>query len=95
MTSPPFYNVARPASDGPYACPCCGYLTLRSRGTFDLCPVCFWEDDGQDEHDAEAVRGGPNALLSLTQARLNFSAFGACSEDLRRHVRPAREDEHP
>lgn len=26
-------------------CPCCGYLTLVERGGYDICPVCFWEDD--------------------------------------------------
>jgi hypothetical protein len=40
--------------------------------------VCFWEDDGQDDHDADEVRGGPNGTLSLTQARTNFRMFGAC-----------------
>ncbi len=28
-----------------YRCLCCGYLTLESRGEFDICPVCYWEDD--------------------------------------------------
>lgn len=37
-------------------CLCCGYRTLDERGAFDICPVCFWEDDcyliydKQDEH---------------------------------------------
>lgn len=26
-------------------CLCCGYRTLDERGIFDICPVCFWEDD--------------------------------------------------
>lgn len=26
-------------------CLCCGYRTLDERGGFDICPVCFWEDD--------------------------------------------------
>jgi hypothetical protein len=26
-------------------CPCCGYYTLDGRGGYDICPVCFWEDD--------------------------------------------------
>jgi hypothetical protein len=43
---------------------------------FQICPVCFWEDDGQDDHDAEAIRGGPNYELSLSQARRNFAKFG-------------------
>lgn len=28
-----------------FACPCCGCLTLDERGCYDICPVCFWEDD--------------------------------------------------
>jgi hypothetical protein len=43
-------------------------LTLNERGGWEICAVCFWEDDGQDDHDADNVRGGPNGALSLTQA---------------------------
>jgi hypothetical protein len=75
-------------SDGPYTCPCCGYLTLGERGGFEICAVCFWEDDGQDDHDADQVRGGPNAALSLTAARANFARFGACEERFVAKVRP-------
>ncbi|AIJ20651.1 CPCC family cysteine-rich protein [Amycolatopsis methanolica] len=95
MEKPPFVNVHRPAGLGPYACPCCGYLTLRERGGFEICEVCFWEDDGQDAHDADEVRGGPNGWLSLTQARRNFESFGAVEEKALEHVRPPRGDEHP
>ena len=37
---------------GSVTCPCCGSLTLPAGGQYELCPVCFWEDDGQDDHDA-------------------------------------------
>ena len=30
---------------GKFACPCCGCVTLDERGTYDICPVCFWEDE--------------------------------------------------
>lgn len=28
-----------------FVCPCCGCRTLDERGVYDICPVCFWEDD--------------------------------------------------
>src|SRR5262245_27586783 len=71
----------------PLRCPCCGCKTLGERGGFEICPVCFWEDDGQDDHDAEIVRGGPNGALSLGQARANFRRFGACAEKFIKEVR--------
>ena len=36
-------------------CPCCGNLTLSARSRFEICPVCGWEDDGQDDADAHEV----------------------------------------
>jgi hypothetical protein len=76
-----------------YRCPCCGCRTLEERGGFEICPVCFWEDDGQDDHDADVVRGGPNGPLSLTQARRNYGEFGACSREEASAVRPPTPDE--
>ncbi|WP_328860442.1 CPCC family cysteine-rich protein [Streptomyces sp. NBC_00306] len=78
-----------------YRCPCCGFLTLDERCSFDICPVCFWEDDGQDDHDADQVRGGPNGRLSLTEARQNFQAMGACGERCTAFVRESLPHEHP
>lgn len=89
------FSIRRPEQDGPYACPCCGYLTLAGRGDYEICDVCFWEDDGQDEHDATVVRGGPNGRLSLTQARQNFERFGACKESALGNVREPHPHEHP
>jgi hypothetical protein len=76
-----------------YFCPCCKYKTLHSRGDFETCKICFWEDDGQDEHDAEIVRGGPNHDLSLQQAQDNYATFGAIQKRFREFVRPPREGE--
>ncbi|WFE29842.1 CPCC family cysteine-rich protein [Solwaraspora sp. WMMD791] len=91
----PFVNVFRGPEHGPHACPCCGYLTLAERGSYEICPVCFWEDDGQDEHDAARVRGGPNRGLSLLDARKNFATIGASDPRDLKHVRPPRPEEHP
>jgi hypothetical protein len=83
------------ASGLPLRCPCCGNKTLRQRGAFQICQVCFWEDDGQDDHDADVVRGGRNGQLSLTQARANYQRLGAYDERFVRDVRPPRSDELP
>jgi hypothetical protein len=79
-------SVVMGPEDGPHRCPCCGERTLRERGEQDICQVCYWQDDGQDDHDADVVRGGPNGWMSLTQARENFRRFGWCYE------RPLPED---
>jgi hypothetical protein len=88
-------SVTSGGDDGPFACPCCGYLTLGERGAFEICSVCFWEDDGQDEHDADVVRGGPNGRLSLSDARRNFDLVGACEERHTAHVRAPETNEVP
>jgi hypothetical protein len=62
-------HVRADAANGPYTCPCCGYRTLPTRGNYDLCPNCDWEDDGQDDHDSHLIRLGPNGGLSLDAAR--------------------------
>jgi hypothetical protein len=90
----PFKNVYAPyAEDAPYRCPCCRYPTLHDRGGYAICPVCWWEDDGQDDHDADEVRGGPNELLSLSQARRNFEAIGCILRDGVGSCRPPTQDE--
>jgi hypothetical protein len=90
-----FENVVKPPTDTKYKCPCCGCLTLDERGGYDICQICYWEDDGQDDHDADEVRGGPNGVLSLTQARQNFVRYGASEERFKSSVRPPLEEEKP
>ena len=53
-------------------CPCCFYPTLKDACAFEICEICGWEDDGQDDNDADEIRGGPNGDYSLTEARKNF-----------------------
>lgn len=86
---------AQPPAGTRVACPCCHCLTLDARADYDICPVCFWEDDGQDEHDRGLVRGGPNGPLSLTAARENYARIGAVGERALPHVRAPREEEGP
>lgn len=51
-------------------CPVCGYLTLNERDSFDICIICFWEDDGIDDYEKD-FESGPNHM-TLTEARNNF-----------------------
>ena len=52
-----------------YKCPCCGNDTLMEEppGTFEICPLCHWEDDNVQFDDPDYA-GGAN-LLSLNAAR--------------------------
>jgi hypothetical protein len=89
-----FENVNKATEKQPtYRCPCCSHLTLCGRAGFEICPVCYWEDDGQDSHDADEVRGGPNGSLNLTQARQNFREFGATDRKFLQSVRRPRPEE--
>ena len=76
-----------------YTCPCCGYMTLEEPppGTFDICPVCWWEDDAAQFEDPEFA-GGAN-LPSLRQAQANFRQFGASEECFKVLVRRPEADE--
>jgi Cysteine-rich CPCC len=78
-----------------HACPCCGKLTLKSEppGSYELCPVCYWEDDGVQFADPE-YEGGANRE-SLNVARVNYRAFGASSRSALSHVRRPLPEEEP
>lgn len=83
---------ARPR-DLPLRCPCCGCKTLGERSRFEICEVCYWEDDGQDDGDADENRGGPNGALSLREARMNYLRFGACEASMVEYARLPRPEE--
>ncbi|HEY8918075.1 MAG TPA: CPCC family cysteine-rich protein [Chitinophaga sp.] len=35
-----------------YKCPCCAFKTLKTKGEYEICRVCKWEDDGNCEPDS-------------------------------------------
>jgi hypothetical protein len=72
-----------------FRCPCCGYKTLETAGALALCPVCWWEDDGQEDEDAADVRLTVNGLLSLNEAREHFAHCGASHPRYLPYVRKA------
>jgi hypothetical protein len=87
-------SVVTPPRPGElYRCPCCHCRTLDARGYYEICPVCYWEDDGQDDQGGDVVRGGPNGSLSLTKARQNYIRLGACEATFVKNVRAPTEEE--
>ena len=56
--------------------PVCGNYTLTQRHVFDICPVCFWEDDCfiDDENEYSSAN-----VMTLAEARENWQRDGSCS----------------
>lgn len=52
-----------------------------------LCPVCWWEDDGQDDADAADIRLTVNGQMSLSEARASFARCGAAHARFLPYVR--------
>ncbi|MBR6696484.1 MAG: hypothetical protein IKL70_08750, partial [Oscillospiraceae bacterium] len=47
--------------EGKYQCPCCRNYTLDEEPynhTYEICPVCFWEDDTSDDNEISEANGG-------------------------------------
>ena len=80
-------------SSNKFACPCCGYKTFSERpdGTFEICPVCYWEDDPIQLADPD-YEGGSNGV-SLRQGQKNFQEFGACVRVMVKNSRKPNPDE--
>jgi hypothetical protein len=57
-------------------CPSCSYLTFPDRGEYDICPVCFWEDDGTEDADKHSDCNH----MSLREARVRVAEFGVVEE---------------
>lgn len=59
----------------------------------ELCPVCWWEDDGGQERDAAQVRLTVNGQLSLEEARRHFALCGASHPRFVPYVRLPKDSE--
>ena len=78
-----------------YPCPCCNNLTFDEEpcGTFEICPVCYWEDDNVQNSDP-TYGGGANGI-SLNKAKENFTKYGAIKQEFVTEVRKPLSDELP
>ena len=75
------------------ACPCCGFLTLGDLPprSYEICEVCFWEDDPRQFESPDSDDGANG--ISLNEARENFEGYGASAPEYLRSVREPRRDE--
>lgn len=53
-------------------CPGCGFPTLSEDWFHEICSICDWQHDGQDDPHSNEIWGGPNYELSLTENRLTI-----------------------
>jgi hypothetical protein len=75
-----------------FVCPCCGHRVFgEPPGSYEICPVCFWEDDVVQLRWPD-YDGGANRP-SLVQAQCNYAADGACERQCLPWVRAAQPDE--
>lgn len=56
-----------------YKCVCCEQYTLEEEppGTFEICPICGWEDDFAQYEDPD-YKGGAN-VMSLNEAKIQYA----------------------
>lgn len=72
-------------------CPSCGYKTIDESGNYEICPICYWEDDHVQSADPWFV-GGANKI-SLFEAQKNFRKYGAVEERFISYTRSATGDD--
>ena len=76
-----------------YSCACCLNYTLKEEpnGSYEICEVCYWEQDNVQERD-ENYTGGANKL-SLKDSKKNYKAFGAIELRFKTNVRKPKTNE--
>ncbi len=75
-----------------YKCPCCNHFTFEKKErAYDICPVCFWEDD-PFQYENPMMENGANHV-SLAAARVNYKHYSACDPEMRKYVRGPKKDE--
>ncbi|NJA08195.1 hypothetical protein HC024_21030 [Methylococcaceae bacterium WWC4] len=71
-------------------CDCCDYFTIPEGQDYEICPVCFWEQDAFGITEP-AEPSGANHGITLLQGRENYIVFGACEKQSISNVIPESE----
>jgi len=75
-----------------FICPCCGYRTLiDSPGSYEICHVCFWEDDPVQLLDPW-YEGGANKV-SLQEAQRNYAEVRVSEKNFKANVKGVLPDD--
>jgi hypothetical protein len=74
-------------------CPVCQHLTFETLGAWDTCPVCGWNSDPVQE-TMPADPTGANGI-SLNEARSNYQAMGAISQENLAILDPEEKKKYP
>lgn len=61
-----------------FECFCCGYKTLTLRGEYDICQVCWWEDDGGNILEKYSSVNH----MTLIEGKANFAEAGIIDPNL-------------
>ncbi|MCP3656364.1 CPCC family cysteine-rich protein [Herbaspirillum sp.] len=74
-----------------FTCPCCGYEVFPTPpGSYDICPICFWEDDELQLYYPHVHGANP---ASLIESQVNVVQFGACNKEMAKNTRKVTEDD--
>jgi hypothetical protein len=74
-----------------YPCPCCGYEVFgEPPGSFEICPICGWEDD-LVQLGFPDLKGGANHV-SLIEAQRTYAAIQSSKPQSTVHVRPPQDE---
>ena len=80
-------------SEEKIGCIVCGYKTLDSKTDWDICPICFWEDDVLLLDGDDDDRSPANGEMLVSTAQINYRTCGAADPADLEHVRSADGEE--
>lgn len=55
-----------------HICPVCGRYEFPEENSFDICTVCNWEDDADQEENPDEINGANR--MSLNEARAAWAS---------------------